>query len=104
MQSKSHDSVGALTDTLTDEVAVQVFDGTVLSAEFIFCRLPIFEIFENFVLRVSILLFEIVTDGFVEDLSSAFVSCGSEFVVIVVSTERIRLRLSLINTGCSLCE
>lgn len=55
VETKSDDSVGTLTDTLPDKVAVQVLDGGVDCAEFVLGRLPILQVLEHFVLRMSIL-------------------------------------------------
>ena len=75
MEAQAHDSVGTLADPLTDKVIVQVFDRAVLRAEFILSWLSIFQVLENFVLWMSILLFIIISRlfgcGLIQDLRLA---------------------------------
>ena len=55
MKSKTHYGVCTLTDPLSNEVVVEVFDRAILSTEFVVCRLAILQIFEHLVLGMTFL-------------------------------------------------
>ena len=101
MQTKANNGVGSLSDSLTDEVAVKVLDRTILGAELVFSRLAVLEVLQHFVLRVSILSFNITTascDRLVEDLGFSSVGWG-KFIVVVRHTKWILFGASASGRG-----
>ena len=70
---------------------VQVFDRTILGAEFVLSRHSILEILKHFILWVSILLFFLLYHGFVESGSLALSLCRGHLVVIIGIAELIVL-------------